>query len=335
MTNSPSRPARQVVRHTAHQLVRGHMAPRGARWRPRTARDRRGPAAGSRRAVSSSLTASVTLETRSRDTSAPYTSARCAWIFPVVRPLAYSDKIAVTGPADPRVLRDHQRLEAAGPVPRHRDPHRPGIGVHRLRRMPVPHVRRPAPGRVALVIAQVIGQLGLQRRLQHHLRDRGQQPAGPGQLDPFRAGPADQLLGQLLPPRITRHRLAARRAAGKARAALRHGLQLLRVLQVEALDATLADLAVKGIVAAPAADTGHADAPRTSWITDPDGYRIELVQWPVGQADGITNADFPEPTDRLACQPLLDRDLDCPVHLRRLSGRIREYKPDQVPHRSS
>jgi hypothetical protein len=40
----------------------------------------------------------VTLETSSRDTSAPYTSARCAWISPVVRPLAYSDKIAVPDP---------------------------------------------------------------------------------------------------------------------------------------------------------------------------------------------------------------------------------------------
>ena len=35
------------------------------------------------------------------------------------------------------------------------------------------------------------------------------------------------------------------------------------------------------------------DGPRTSWLTDPDGYRIELVQWPAGHADGITAADFP------------------------------------------
>jgi lactoylglutathione lyase len=26
--------------------------------------------------------------------------------------------------------------------------------------------------------------------------------------------------------------------------------------------------------------------------TDPDGNRIELVQWPAGHADGITAADF-------------------------------------------
>jgi len=64
------------------------------------------------------------------------------------------------------------------------------------------------------------------------------------------------------------------------------------VIQVESLDATLADLAVKGIPAEPPGLPGSAEAPRTSWITDPDGYRIELVQWPAGHADGMTEADF-------------------------------------------
>jgi lactoylglutathione lyase len=27
-------------------------------------------------------------------------------------------------------------------------------------------------------------------------------------------------------------------------------------------------------------------------ITDPDGYRMELVQWPVGHANDMTEADF-------------------------------------------
>jgi lactoylglutathione lyase len=31
---------------------------------------------------------------------------------------------------------------------------------------------------------------------------------------------------------------------------------------------------------------------RTSWLTDPDGYRIELVQWPPGHPAGMTSADF-------------------------------------------
>jgi catechol 2,3-dioxygenase-like lactoylglutathione lyase family enzyme len=61
------------------------------------------------------------------------------------------------------------------------------------------------------------------------------------------------------------------------------------VIQVESLDAALAGLAAKGIAAGPPDGAG---GPRTSWITDPDGYRIELVQWPAGHADGITEADF-------------------------------------------
>ena len=64
------------------------------------------------------------------------------------------------------------------------------------------------------------------------------------------------------------------------------------VIQVQSLDAALAALAANGITAEPPANPGGADGPRTSWITDPDGYRIELVQWPAGHADGMTKADF-------------------------------------------
>jgi lactoylglutathione lyase len=64
------------------------------------------------------------------------------------------------------------------------------------------------------------------------------------------------------------------------------------VIQVESLDATLAGLAINGIAAEQPGPPGGTDAPRTSWITDPDGYRIELVQWPAGHSDGITEADF-------------------------------------------
>jgi lactoylglutathione lyase len=64
------------------------------------------------------------------------------------------------------------------------------------------------------------------------------------------------------------------------------------VIQVESLDAALADLAARGIAAESPGLPGGPDGPRTSWITDPDGYRIELVQWPAGHADGITKTDF-------------------------------------------
>jgi lactoylglutathione lyase len=64
------------------------------------------------------------------------------------------------------------------------------------------------------------------------------------------------------------------------------------VVQVESLEATLADLAAHGVAAEPPGLPAGADGPQTSWITDPDGYRIELVQWPAGHAEGITEADF-------------------------------------------
>jgi lactoylglutathione lyase len=65
------------------------------------------------------------------------------------------------------------------------------------------------------------------------------------------------------------------------------------VVQVESLDELLAGLAAQGIAAELPALPAGPDGPRTTWITDPDGYRIELVQWPPGHADGITEADFP------------------------------------------
>lgn len=61
------------------------------------------------------------------------------------------------------------------------------------------------------------------------------------------------------------------------------------VVQVSDLDATLSGLAAKGVHAEP--PTG-SEGLRTAWLTDPDGYRIELVQWPPGHPDGMTAADF-------------------------------------------
>src|SRR4051812_10295048 len=64
------------------------------------------------------------------------------------------------------------------------------------------------------------------------------------------------------------------------------------VVQVESVDAAIARLAAAGIEADdPGSPDGSEDF-RTTWITDPDGRRIELVQWPAGHADGITAADW-------------------------------------------
>lgn len=64
------------------------------------------------------------------------------------------------------------------------------------------------------------------------------------------------------------------------------------VVCVEALDVVVDELAARGIAAeAPTSPDGSADF-LTSWVVDPDGNRIELVQWPPGHADGLTAADF-------------------------------------------
>jgi lactoylglutathione lyase len=69
------------------------------------------------------------------------------------------------------------------------------------------------------------------------------------------------------------------------------------VVQVERMDDAVARLAAAGIVAEdPVSPDGSADF-RTSWIADPDGRRIELVQWPAGHADGISAADWGERQD--------------------------------------
>jgi lactoylglutathione lyase len=64
------------------------------------------------------------------------------------------------------------------------------------------------------------------------------------------------------------------------------------VVQVESMEDTVARLAAVGIEAEePVSPDGSEDF-LTSWITDPDGRRIELVQWPAGHAVGLTAADW-------------------------------------------
>jgi lactoylglutathione lyase len=64
------------------------------------------------------------------------------------------------------------------------------------------------------------------------------------------------------------------------------------VVQVDELEGALAELSKRGLKPEPQQLPAGPDGPRTSWLTDPDGYRIELVQWPAGHADGISAADF-------------------------------------------
>jgi lactoylglutathione lyase len=66
------------------------------------------------------------------------------------------------------------------------------------------------------------------------------------------------------------------------------------VIKVESMDATIAELAAHGIDADEPISPDGSDDFRTTWIVDPDGNRIELVQWPGGHPDGITAADWPD-----------------------------------------
>jgi lactoylglutathione lyase len=64
------------------------------------------------------------------------------------------------------------------------------------------------------------------------------------------------------------------------------------VIQVEDMDATRRQLETLGIdVDEPTSPDGSPDF-WTTMLTDPDGNRIELVQWPAGHPDGMTKADM-------------------------------------------
>ena len=63
-------------------------------------------------------------------------------------------------------------------------------------------------------------------------------------------------------------------------------------VQVDDLAATLDRLALEGLRPGPVERPGGSAGPQVSWLTDPDSYRIERVQWPPGHPYGITEADF-------------------------------------------
>jgi lactoylglutathione lyase len=61
---------------------------------------------------------------------------------------------------------------------------------------------------------------------------------------------------------------------------------------VDDLESVLAGLAEQGIdPEKPPYQVGE-NGPRICFVRDPDGYRIELVQFPEGHPEGITSADF-------------------------------------------
>jgi lactoylglutathione lyase len=66
------------------------------------------------------------------------------------------------------------------------------------------------------------------------------------------------------------------------------------VIAVESMEVTVAALATSGNDAGtPTSPDGTRDF-LTTWIVDPDGNRLELVQWPAGHAIGMSAADWPD-----------------------------------------
>jgi lactoylglutathione lyase len=71
------------------------------------------------------------------------------------------------------------------------------------------------------------------------------------------------------------------------------------VIHVEDLHDTIARFAANGIHAEPPSSPDDSEGFWTSWLTDPDGYRIELVQWPSDHpAAGLTETDMAGDGDR-------------------------------------
>ncbi|MEP6629757.1 MAG: VOC family protein [Lapillicoccus sp.] len=66
-------------------------------------------------------------------------------------------------------------------------------------------------------------------------------------------------------------------------------------VQVDDLEATRADLVSTGLDIGPVQYPGGREGPRTTSVFDPDGYHLELVQWPPGHPIGMARTDFEPP----------------------------------------
>jgi lactoylglutathione lyase len=63
------------------------------------------------------------------------------------------------------------------------------------------------------------------------------------------------------------------------------GFQHLAI-DVGTLGPTLERLQVAGLAPGATEFPGGPDGPKIAWLVDPDGYRIELVEWPAGGVPG-------------------------------------------------
>ena len=117
-----------------------------------------------------------------------------------------TDDHVVQAAGDPPGPFGHQhRLEHSRPVPGHLDRHRPDPGLYLLADRAIPRIAGIMAGRVMPGIAQVRGQLSLQRPLQHRLDELAQhaaltgQPQAPGLVP----GPLQQRIQQPVIDQLT------------------------------------------------------------------------------------------------------------------------------------
>ncbi|WP_432935609.1 VOC family protein [Kribbella sp. CA-253562] len=62
-------------------------------------------------------------------------------------------------------------------------------------------------------------------------------------------------------------------------------------IDVGTLSTTLDRLTAAGLEPGPPEFPAGSDGPKTAWLIDPDGYRIELVEWPPGHLEKVLNGD--------------------------------------------
>jgi lactoylglutathione lyase len=68
-------------------------------------------------------------------------------------------------------------------------------------------------------------------------------------------------------------------------------------IQVDDLAAWVSDVSARGIEIGEIDYPAGPDGPKTVFIFDPDGYRLELVQWPEGHSADLVRSDF-DPGDQ-------------------------------------
>jgi hypothetical protein len=120
------------------------------------------------------------------------------------------DQVLYAGQAPLALAHDPGRKRGVA-VAWHLQVDRADLGQHRLGPGAVAGVGAVAAGRIAVGIAEVVGELTLKRTLQHQLDHLLQQPVRADQADPPLAGLGDQPRSQLL---IDRVQLGSRRVQG-------------------------------------------------------------------------------------------------------------------------